>query len=413
MLVERKPQRDALMESRLSEGPEGPRIPLLAFVADEESEAALRGGLVDVGAGLQVRRGDARSAVHVLEREATPAVLLVDVSGIADPLGALEALARVCAPDVRVLVVGESSDLAVYRRMTRDIGVTEYLYKPLTRDAVARLFGPHVAGGSGEAAAERGGSVVTVSGARGGCGATTIAVNLALHLAEVSRGHIALLDLHLRGGTTGMMLGVRSGTGLRVALEDPDRVDGLFLDRSSVPVADRVRLIAAEEPMDSDPRPVETGIKRLLAMLTARFNYVVVDTPAPGGTAERIAIAAARHRVLVMGPDVAGIRDALALRKCMAPLGTGQVLTVLNRAGMPGGLKAKLVEEGLGGPPGIVIPDLPRHLPRAAHLGRPALTESAAFRRALAPLTQELAAVRSAAPARSLLSRLLGGRPAR
>jgi pilus assembly protein CpaE len=409
MLVERSPQRESPKESRYVAPQDESRIPLLAFVTDEESEAALRGGLVDIGAGLQVRRGDAHAAARALEREVTPVMLLVDVSGIADPLGALDALAGVCTPDVRVLVIGESSDLALYRSMTRDLGVAEYLYKPLTRDAVTRLFGPHVTGGAAKGTAERGGTLLTVSGARGGCGTTTLAVNLALHLADISRGHVALLDLHLRGGTTGMMLGLRSGTGLRVALEDPERVDGLFLDRSSVPVSERVRLIAAEEPMDADPRPTEGGVKNLLAMLTARFNYVVVDAPSPPGIAERIAHAMAAHRLVVTGPDIGGIRDTLGLRKLLGTLGVGQVTTVLNRVGLPGGLKAKLVEEGLGGPPDFTIPDLPKYLPRAAHLGRPALTDSSAFRRALTPLTQHVADLKTTAPATSLVARLLGG----
>jgi pilus assembly protein CpaE len=41
----------------------------------------------------------------------------------------------------------------------------------------------------------------------------------------------------------------------------------------------------------------------------------------------------------------------------------------------------------------VIIPDLPKQLPRAANLGRPALPESAALRRALAPLTQEISGI--------------------
>jgi len=392
--------------------PEGAAPSFLAYVVDEESETALRGGLLEAGAGLQIRRGNAAAATRALSREPTPAVLLVDVSGEADPIEALDALARVCAPEVRVLVVGEAVGVDLYRRMVRELGVAEYLEKPLTRDAVSRLLAPHLATQGAAARQERGGRIVTVLGARGGCGATTVATSLALHLAEVGRGHVALLDLHLRGGTTGLLLGVRSGTGLRVALEDPERADALFLDRSSIAVADRVRLIAADEPMDSLPLPTEAGMRRLLDLLTARFNFIVVDLRAPPGAIERMVMAAARHRVVVLGPDVAGIRDALALRRAAAATGAGQVLTVLNRAGLPGGLKAGLVTEGLGGPPDATIPDLPKELPRAAHLGRPAVREVAALRRALAPLTQEVAAVRAAPGGRSPLARLLGRRPA-
>jgi pilus assembly protein CpaE len=219
--------------------------------------------------------------------------------------------------------------------------------------------------------------------------------------------HVALLDLHLRGGTTGLMLGVRPGTGLRVALEEPERVDALFLDRAGIPIADRLRLIAAEDPMDSLPQPVETGLRRVLEMLRSRANYVVIDLPMPPGPMERLALAAAWHAVLVLGPDLAGIRDTLAMRKLVAGCGQARPTVVLNRDGLPGGLKRALVTEGLGAPPEVVIPDLPRELPRAANLGRPALRESPALRRALAPLLREIAAVSTTKPP-SLLHRLLG-----
>jgi pilus assembly protein CpaE len=406
------PARDVPDAGRGATAMLGDRPGFLAFVEDEASETALRGGLTEIADGLQVRRGGVRVATKMLEREPTPRVLLVDISGGEDPVGALDALAAVCTPDVRVLVVGEQSDIGFYRLLTRDLNVTEYLHKPLTRDAVAELFAPHVVGDAKEGSAEassRGGRVVAVCGVRGGCGATTVAVNLALQLADTSRGHVALLDLHLRGGTAGIMLGVRPGAGLRVALEEPDRVDTLFLDRAAIPIGERLRLIAAEEPLESAPQPSEEGIKRLLTLLRQRFNHVVIDLPMPPGPAERIALTAARHYVMVLGPDVAGIRDMVAARKLLTSAGTPRVMTVLNRAGMPGTLKTKLVQEGLGAPPDVVIPDLPRELPRAANLGRPALRESAALRRALAPLTQEIAAVRAQERTQSsLLGRLLG-----
>jgi len=415
MRAEPRAAREAPDASRGGSRPAGAPAGFLAFVTDEGSEAALRGGLIDIAGAMQIRRGDVAAATRALEREDPPGTLVVDVSGLAEPIAALELLASVCPPDMRVLAVGERADIGFYRQLTRDLCIAEYICKPLTRDTVARLFGPLLLGGQAETGS-RGGHVVAVCGVRGGCGATTVAVNLALHLAETGLGHVALLDLHLRGGTAGLMLGVRPGAGLRVMLEEPERVDALFLERVALHIEDRVQLIAAEEALESQPNPTEEGVRRLLAMLQSRFNQVVIDLPMPPGPTERIVLAAARHVALVMGPDVAGIRDAIAARKLVGSGASSRVTTVLNRAGMPGTLKTKLVEEGLGAPPDVVIPDLPGQLPRAGNLGKPALRESPALRRALAPLTQEIAAVRSAAAeagGASLFRRLLGGWGAR
>ena|SRR5687767_10693978 len=125
---------------------------------------------------------------------------------------------------------------------------------------------------------------------------------------------------------------------------------------------------------------------------------------------ERQVLALARQRILVLGPDLAGVRDTMAARKLLAGLpGAGPVLTVLNHAGATGTLTPAMITEGLGGPPDAVVPDLPRHLPRAANLGRPALQECAALRKALAPLAQEVGGARQSAGGSSWLGRLCAG----
>ena len=151
-------------------------------------------------------------------------------------------------------MVGENTDITFYRLLVHDLGVTEYLPKPLTRDSIQRLLLPRLAGGGAEPAGGRGGHVVAVCGARGGVGATTIAVSLALELSDVAKAHVALLDLHLQGGTAALMLSGRPGPGLRIALEDSERADSLFLERTAIAVDPRLRLIAAEEPVGSDLR---------------------------------------------------------------------------------------------------------------------------------------------------------------
>jgi pilus assembly protein CpaE len=397
-----------------TESGSGDRPQLVAFVTDEVSESALRGGLGPLVEDLQIRRGNVTQAIRAMEREPTPRVLIVDVSGIAEPPEALDQLAQVCEPDVRVLVVGDREDVAFYRRLTHGMGVAEYLYKPLTRDHVARLFGPALAGAVAEReeGTGRGGRVVAVCGARGGSGASTVAANLALAVSATSRGHVALVDLHLRGGTIALQLGARSGSGLRIALENPEKADALFLERAAIPVADRVRLIAAEEPMETDPQATPESVKRFLELLRHRFNTIVVDLTAPPGKVERAVLGMARQVVITFGPDVSGVRDALAMKRMVASQASGaHALLVLNRAGMPGGLSNELVQEGLGTRPDCVLPWLPKPMLKAFNLGQPAIQACPPFKRAMEPLVREVsgvAATRAGTGGKSSLLGLLG-----
>ena len=124
-------------------------------------------------------------------------------------------------------------------------------------------------------------------------------------------GHVALLDLHLRGGTAAMMLGARLGracawrwrsrTGWTRCSSTACRSD------LGPRAADRGRGAA-----EAEIAPTPEGVTRLLELLRTRCNIIVVDLRYPPGPMERQVLALARQRVLVIGPDLAGVRDAVA-----------------------------------------------------------------------------------------------------
>jgi pilus assembly protein CpaE len=381
---------------------------VVAFVTDDSSMAALRVGLLPLAEELDIRRGTVRQAIRFFEKQVPAQAVIVDVTGIEDAQATLDDLARVCPPDVQVFVVGENTDITFYRLLVHDLGVTEYLPKPLTRDSIQRLLLPRLAGGGAEPAGGRGGHVVAVCGARGGVGATTIAVSLALELSDVAKAHVALLDLHMQGGTAALMLSGRPGPGLRIALEDSERADSLFLERTAIAVDQRLRLIAAEEPVGSELQVSSGGVARVLDLLQRKFNYVVVDVPMPVPQEMNWAIVMARQVVVVMAPEVASLRDAQAIRQfVIATTGTDRTVTVLNRADTKGGLQLSLIERALGGKPDTIIPELGRRMIEAVNLGVPALQRVPALGKHLAGLVREITGIGvSAAPA-SWLRRML------
>jgi pilus assembly protein CpaE len=204
-----------------------------------------------------------------------------------------------------------------------------------------------------------------------------------------------------------MMSGVKPASALRHALENPQVVDGLFLERVSVASGERVRIFAADEPFDADPRPSPEGVARVVDLLRQRFNVIIVDMPMPPSLAERQALAVARQTLLVFNPDMASLRDAERSRKMVNALtGASRTMLVLNRSDMPGALKSNIVNEALASKPDVVIPDMPKQIARAGNLGRAALNDSARLRRALAPLTQEISGIRQRSG--GFLARLLG-----
>jgi pilus assembly protein CpaE len=378
---------------------------VVCFVDDDLSAAALRKGLE--GSNLSIKRGTIQNAIRMLETDTELFALVADISGIDDPFTELERLARVCPPDVRVALVGENREIGFYRELM-EIGVTEYLPRPLTRDMVMDLLRPKLLGDAPTEHADRGGHVVSICGAQGGAGATSIAINLALQLAETTKAKVALLDLHLQNGETAVMLGVQAGPGLRIALENPMRADTLFLERAGIEVNGKVCLISADEDLDAQLDITEAGVRHVLGLLRQRFNYIVVDVPVPFSASLHPVLTLSRHVLVLLEAEVTGLRNAHALRTAVTNIaGKDRVFTLLNRANRPGGLPRATIVKALGAEPDMVIPDLGKGMTQAVNLGIPALKHVKGLRRHLAPIVREIAGV-GGDKRKGRLRRLLG-----
>lgn len=364
---------------------------IVCFVNDELSAAALRKGLD--GSNLVIRRGTIRHATRMLETDTDLYALVTDISGIDDPFTELERLASVCPPDVKVALIGDNREIVFYRELM-EIGLTEYLPTPITRDMVLDQLRPKLIGDVAPAQNDRGGHVVSICGAQGGAGATSVAINLALQLAETTKAKVALLDLHLQGGETAVMLGVRPGPGLRIALENPMRADTLFLERAAIEVNDRVCLISGDEELDAKLDITEAGVRHVLGLLRQRFNYVVVDVPVPFPASIYPVIQMSRHVLVLLEAEVTGLRNAHALRNAVTNIaGKDRVFTLLNRADRAGGLPRATIVKALGAEPDMVIPDLGKGMTQAVNLGVPALKHVSGLRRHLAPIVREITGV--------------------
>jgi pilus assembly protein CpaE len=285
---------------------------------------------------------------------------------------------------------------------------------------IARHFAPLIVGRAPVLESGQGGRVVAVTGVRGGVGATTVAVNLAHHFGIVADRHTVLFDPDLHLGTAAMLLDSAAGPGLRMALENPDRVDELFVERSAQPVSGRLYVLAGEMKLADQPEYAPRAAETLTNALSRRYNFVVCDVPFRPHPLFRDLLDIAHQRVLVMEPTLASVRDAL--RFLALPPGPAQVrrpVILLNRLGQPGGLNRKKIEEALKTKVDIVIPDLPRVAELAATLGEAVTKNRNGFRKGIVELARLTAFVRlldagkaagvEAAPEkRSLLQRLLG-----
>jgi pilus assembly protein CpaE len=341
--------------------------------------------------GIDVRRGNIRTAISAMAALKTPDVLIVDISGEEQPLNALDDLAQTVEPGVILLVLGDTDDIGFYRNVTHGMGAMEYLPKPISRDAVARCFVPFITRKTADSDLVRGGRVIAVIGAQSGVGTTTIAANLAWYLGVIENRHTVIVeaDLYMSSGT--LLVGGKAGHGLRMALEAPERIDPLFVERAAQPVAKRLSILESQEKL-GDPLNYSPGAaQRLIETLRQHYNYTILDVPFVPSAFHQELLEFNHHRVIVTDPSLAGIRDTLRLLELPKGIWQPQRPTlVLNRQGLPGALTRHEIEKGEKIKFDVVIPYLPDQLNESARFGEPAVARHGAFHNAIVGLSHEV-----------------------
>ncbi len=120
----------------------------------------------------------------------------------------------------------------------------------------------------------------TVVGSVGGCGATTIAIELATALAHRNAGkRVALVDLHLVDGATAAYLAAIPAMMLADASDAPERIDASMLGAFAMRVGEGLDLLAAPRDPRAFARVSQTAVCRMLEVACQVYDWIVIDLP--------------------------------------------------------------------------------------------------------------------------------------
>jgi pilus assembly protein CpaE len=305
----------------------------LAFVADAESEAVLQNAFRQKLPGT-VQRGNIVKAIQYIAAERSPRILVVDISDVGLPVTEVHRLADVCEPGVSVIVIGTRNEVGLYRDLLH-AGVSEYVVKPLTPNLMEKALHTATHGADTAPISRKLGKLVVVAGARGGVGTSTIAVNAAWYFANRHARRVALVDLNLHNGSCSLMLNLAASSGLRDALDNPLRIDSLFLERTMMLHGERLYVLGSEEPLDDELQFSPAAFDTLIEVLREQFHYIVVDAPRMPSPATRRALETADTRVIIVDQTLLAVRDAARLAR-LQPAGEHRDIFVVNRGGEAG-----------------------------------------------------------------------------
>lgn len=287
------------------------RVGVVAIVHDQATLDRIQGVIRELQLDDELNfEATLDAALRRIHDGQNPRVLVIDLSESPAPISELSAARAVGGADLKVLALGTVNDVGLYRDMIA-AGATDYLVKPPGREQLNAIFEKNRGGGGGAGGL---GQVIAFLGGRGGVGTTTAAVSCAWVFAEERKERTALVDLDLHYGTVALKLDSDPGNGLCEALEQPSRIDSLFIERAMIKVGENLRILAAEAAI-AEPQVIDTGaIDVLLYELRRKFAWVIVDMPRFVTAIHRVVLGTASRAILLCERSLAGLRDTIRLQ---------------------------------------------------------------------------------------------------
>jgi len=140
-----------------------------------------------------------------------------------------------------------------------------------------------------------------------------VATSLAWLLSGEQGLRTGLLDLDVHFGTGALALDVDPGRGLTDAIDNPARIDGLFLERAMVRANERLAILSAEAPLNA-PLPTDgAAFARLEEELRQAFEATVIDLPRTMLPAFPQLASAADAVIVVADLTLASARDGIRI----------------------------------------------------------------------------------------------------
>ncbi len=362
-----------------------PRISVQAFCETVETAAAVQAAGEDrrmAKAHLRIQMGGLAAAVEAYQNSPTPNVIILESECRGeDILSGLDQLSQVCDPGTRVMVVGRTNDITLYRELIRR-GVSDYLIAPVGTLHIVRS----VCGLFSAPDAKPVGRIIAVVGAKGGVGASTVAHNIAFTIAHDIVLNSVVTDLDLAFGTAGLDFNQDPPQGIAEAVFSPDRVDNAFVDRLLAKCTDHLSLLAAPATLDRVYDFGADAFEAIFDSLRATVPCVVLDVPHQWTGWTKQTLISADDVLIVAAPDLANLRNAKNIYdflKTSRP-NDHRPLYCLNQVGVPKRpeIKAADFAKALEDDPVAIIPFEPQVFGAAANNGQMIAEISASHRTA-------------------------------
>ncbi|MBK7930398.1 MAG: hypothetical protein IPJ98_23845 [Bryobacterales bacterium] len=323
-----------------------------------------------------------------------PSLIFLDVSNNRE--GSLEALHQLSQGliGVPVVVILHGNDPDLIMRCLRS-GASEFLLQPVTGDQLQPVLARLVMR-KGESALSGGARVQVVMPAKGACGASTLASNLAFHWKRHGFKRVMLADFDPLTGTIPFLLKLKPVYSFVDALTregglDSDIWRGLVTKHNDVDV-----LLSPENPIDVESNNADPAA--LFQFARQAYDIITVDSPGPFGSWATSLVNLADEVLLVTTNELPALRATQRVLQGLDRMGVdrAKVKLIVNRYSSEVGLNQEAIETALHSDVFHVLPSDYDAVQAALVEGKP-IASSTPIGKSLVQLADRLAGKRSTA----------------
>ena len=289
----------------------------------------------------------AQAAAKLAEHQMTPSHLVLDIGARGeDVLEEIDQLAHQCEAGTRVVVVGDTNDIRLYRALIGR-GVMEYLPMPADPAEVQRILttpiaeptpalqpAPVAAPVAPAPVLPTQRHVLTFMSAASGDGASTAALNAAFALSQ-SFGPTVLVDMDYQFGMVAKHLDLQNQYGIRDLFDNPGRgVDATLIKRMAATYG-KLHVITAPAELRYLPDVGPETVRALIQTLSQSYAHVVLDLPHVWLPWMEAAVHEATKLVLLSQLSLKSVSHASRMMRVFRELQIApeQVVAVINRSG--------------------------------------------------------------------------------
>ncbi|MEO1966125.1 AAA family ATPase [Hyphomonas sp.] len=361
-------------------------------------------------ATIEAHSGGIAGAIEYMSQNPTPNLLIIESTArSAQLLSEIDMLAEHCDETVKVMVIGAINDIALYRQLVSR-GVSEYVVPPFQPLQILRT----ISGLFADPDAPFVGKQISVVGAKGGVGASTIAHNLAWALAENTKVNTTLVDLDLSFGTTALDFNQEPTQTVADALLQPERADDAVIERLLAKASDRLSLFTAPASIGQIMDIPDESYISVIEVVRRNVPFLVLDLPHVWSRWVQRTLVASDEVIIVCQPDLASLRNGknyIDQLKAARPNDNPPRL-IINMSGVPKRPEIPVKDFGaaIGVEPEVILPFEPELFGTAANNGQMISETDAASRSAQAidHMASLLTGRAVAAQQKSFFKKLLG-----